>query len=297
MMRKLNLLSLFAGIGGFELGLERSGAFQTVAQCEIDPFCRRVLAKHWPEVKRYEDVRELTAARLAADGIAVDAICGGFPCQDLSVAGKRVGINGERSGLWSEFARLIGEIRPRVVFVENVTGLLSGPSEQPGGWFGRILGDLAECGYNAEWRNIPACMVGAPHRRERVWIVAYASELLCDGGNDHAGIGLASWPLSKLGNTGGAVFVADTPSVGRTRQMQSIFAINCPKEGKGQANHVEPISCGSFWRFEPNVGRVANGVPDRVDRLKGLGNAVVPQIPELLGRAYAAAMAEQWGQS
>src|SRR5574343_1702489 len=118
-MTKLRVLDIFAGIGGFSLGLERTGGFETVAFCEIDPFCRRVLAKHWPDVPCYEDVRSLTAERLAADGIAVDVICGGFPCQDISVAGKGAGIEGSRSGLWSEYARIIGEVRPRYAWVEN----------------------------------------------------------------------------------------------------------------------------------------------------------------------------------
>ena len=135
----LKVLDLFSGIGGFSLGLERTGGFETVAFCEIDPFCRRVLAKHWPNVRQYEDVRELTAERLAADGIAVDVITGGFPCQDISVAGKKAGIvDGTRSGLWSEIARLTRDLRPQYVIVENVANLLSGPSERPGGWFGRV---------------------------------------------------------------------------------------------------------------------------------------------------------------
>ena len=171
----LTVLDLFSGIGGFSLGLERTGGFRTVAFCEIEPFPRRVLAKHWPEVPCYEDVRTLTAARLAADGIGpINVITGGFPCQDLSVAGKQRGMGeGTRSGLWSEIVRLVGELRPDFVIVENVAALLSGPPERRGGWFGRVLGDLAECGYDAEWENIPASALGAPHRRERVWVVAY----------------------------------------------------------------------------------------------------------------------------
>ncbi len=160
------LLDLFSGIGGFSLGLERTGGFQTVAFCEIDPFCRRVLAKHWPEVPCYEDVRTLTAERLAADGIAVDAICGGFPCQDISVAGLRAGFAGERSALWRDYARLIGELRPEVAFVENPTGLLSLG-------LGDVLGDLAALGYDAEWHCIPAAAIGATHGRDRAGIVAY----------------------------------------------------------------------------------------------------------------------------
>ena len=165
----MNVLSLFSGIGAFDLGLARAG-FTTTAFCEIDPYCRRVLAKHWPGVPCYDDVRSLTADRLRADGISVDVIAGGFPCQDISVAGRGAGIDGERSGLWSEFARLIGEIRPRYVIVENVSALLSrGLAE--------VLGDLAEIGYDAEWHCIPAAAVGAPHIRDRIWIIANPEKL------------------------------------------------------------------------------------------------------------------------
>src|SRR5690242_16109830 len=159
----MNVLDLFSGIGGFSLGLERAG-FKTVAFCEIEAHARAVLAKHWPHVPRYDDVRTLTADRLRADGISVDVICGGFPCQDLSSAGRQAGIRGERSGLWGQYARLIGELRPRYVIVENVAALLSGPSEQPGEWFGVVLGDLATLGFDAEWHCIPASAIGARHR-------------------------------------------------------------------------------------------------------------------------------------
>lgn len=167
MTGKLRVLSLFAGIGGFDLGLERTGGFKTVAFCEIDLFCRRVLAKHWPEVPCYDDVRTLTADRLQADGIGpVDVICGGFPCQDISCAGPGAGMAGKRSGLWSEYARLIGELRPRYVIVENVAALLARG-------MGVVCGDLADLGYAAEWSTLSACAVGAPHMRRRVFIVAY----------------------------------------------------------------------------------------------------------------------------
>ncbi len=166
----LRVLDLFSGIGGFSLGLERAG-MQTVAFCEIEPFARRVLAKHWPKVPIYGDVRELTADALRRDGITVDVICGGFPCQDVSLAGKRVGIEGERTGLWREFRRLIGELRPRYVLAENVPGILSSGA-------GVVLGDLAALGYNALWECIPASALGAPHRRDRWWLVAHP-----DGGD------------------------------------------------------------------------------------------------------------------
>ncbi len=159
----MNVLDLFSGIGGFSLGLERTGGFRTVAFCEIEPYCRAVLRKHWPAVPCFEDVRSLHASDMPEP---IDVICGGFPCQDISVAGKGAGIEGTRSGLWSEYARLVGEIRPRYVIVENVAALL-------GRGMGRVLGDLAALGYDAEWQIISAAEVGAPHLRERVWIVAW----------------------------------------------------------------------------------------------------------------------------
>src|SRR5580765_7038727 len=184
---RMRLLDLFSGIGGFSIGLERAG-MRTVAFCEIDPYCRRVLARHWPTVPVYGDIRTLTAKQILADaawdvcpeqttsgtkrqrvgqgGQFIEGICGGFPCQDISVAGKGAGIGGERSGLWSEYRRLVGELRPRYVIVENVSAML-------GRGLSTVLGDLAALGYDAEWHCIPASAVGAPHRRDRVWIVGY----------------------------------------------------------------------------------------------------------------------------
>ena len=162
----LKVLDLFSGVGGFSLGLERTGGFKTVAFCEIEPYCRSVLAKHWPGIPCYGDIRTLTANQLRSDGIAVDVICGGFPCQDISSAGKRAGINGSRSQLWSEFARLIGELRPSFVIVENVAALLRRGMD-------RVLADLAHLGYDAEWECLQASDFGAPHRRKRIIIVAY----------------------------------------------------------------------------------------------------------------------------
>src|SRR5262245_7318285 len=174
----MRVLDLFSGIGAFSLGLERAG-MRTVAFCECDAYCRRVLAKHWPEVPIYDDVRTLSAARLAADGIAVDVVCGGFPCTDISVAGRGAGITGLQSGLWSEYARLIGELRPRYAIVENVAALVVRGLE-------RVVGDLAALRYDAEWRIISAADMGAPHLRERIWIVGHAAERepFADAGDD-----------------------------------------------------------------------------------------------------------------
>lgn len=317
---KLKVLDLFSGIlvGGFSLGLERTGGFETVAFCEIEEFPRRVLAKHWPGVPIYHDVRELTKDVLDRDGIAVDVITGGFPCQDLSVAGKQRGIGeGTRSGLWSEIVRLIGELRPRYVIVENVANLLSGPSEKRGGWFGRVLGDLAECGYDAEWENIPASTLGAPHRRERIWVVAYpykarpqaprpkfaaagtkqrgelgwlvdvadATELLGNGGNHHPRERVEHGPLSQLGNGGWTKHLADAGQVNGEGQQSGFTDQEERQESSQRPSGPCLAGIGREWRVEPDVGRVAHGVPDRAHRLAALGNAVVPQIPELIGRA------------
>jgi DNA (cytosine-5)-methyltransferase 1 len=242
---KLKVLDLFSGIGGFSLGLERTGGFETVAFCEIDPFCRRVLAKHWPGVQQYDDIRTLTAARLASDGIAVDAICGGFPCQDISLAGDGLGLDGARSGLWSEYARLIGELQPKRVLVENVAALL-------GRGLDRVLGDLATLGYDAEWHCIPASYAGLRHLRDRVWIVAYPE---CDSVQGRAHVTEAWRQKSRAEQLAGLVQPCAWPTVSGARDR-----------GTG------------------------HGVPDGIHRNKSLGNAVVPQIPELIGRAILETM-------
>lgn len=154
--------SLFSGVGGLELGLELAGAGTVAWQVECDPFCREVLARRWPEAVRYDDVRTVGKHNLPP----VDLLCGGFPCQDLSYAGKGAGLDGERSGLWREYARLVGELRPRFVVVENVSALLARG-------VGRVLGDLAALGYDAAWQSVRAADAGAPHRRERLFIIAW----------------------------------------------------------------------------------------------------------------------------
>lgn len=161
----MRVLDLFSGIGGFSLGLEAAG-FRTVAFCEADEACRRVLAKNWPGVPIHDDVQNLSAQRLTADGISVDAICGGFPCQNISLAGRMEGIDGAKSGLWQHYLRLIGELQPTWVIIENSPVLRSKGLEA-------MLGELAALGYDAEWHCLPANAFGAPHRRDRLWIVAY----------------------------------------------------------------------------------------------------------------------------
>jgi DNA (cytosine-5)-methyltransferase 1 len=306
---KLRLLDLFSGIGGFSLGLERSGNFETVAFCEIEPYPRAVLKKHWPNVKVYEDVKELSRERLEADGLGIDAICGGFPCQDISTAGRGAGLAGERSGLWFEFHRLIKEIKPQVAIIENVSALRSRGLDQ-------VLRSLSEIGYDAEWHCIPASAVGAPHRRDRIWIVAYpnnqlwrsqspissgertgsrdqlgwsgsdvadATELHSNGRNTDSEVGVTS--TCESGNSSGADTLADTICLGQQGSGTSGYASDQETAGERQTIDALNGSLRDFWRVEPDVGRVANGVPNRVDRLRALGNAVVPQIPEMIGRA------------
>ncbi len=290
----LQTLDLFAGIGGFALGLERTGGFETVAFCEIEPYPRAVLAKHWPGVKQYDDVRALTGAQLEADRIAVDVITGGFPCQDISAAGKQAGIDETtRSGLWSEIARLVGEIQPRYVIVENVSALLSGPSERRGGWFGRVLGDLAEIGYDAEWHCIQAADVGAPHLRDRIWIVAHPQHPDPDSERLHREtvykFGEAE-PLDKQISVAGSLgpllaHPNDTQRRRREKREQGWDRQSALDGAKGNVVYAKVLQRDGCWPPEPNVGRVADGVPRRVDRLKALGNAVVPKIPEMIGHA------------
>ena len=324
-MTQLRVLDLFSGIGGFSLGLERTGGFTTVAFCEIDPYCRKVLTKHWPKVPIYDDVRTLTADIFRRDRIAVDVICGGFPCQDLSFAGKRAGLEGARSGLWSEYRRLIRELRPQFVIVENVPGLLSLG-------MGTVLGDLAALRYDAVWDCIPACAVGAPHRRDRVWIIAHANSVRVreqqigefgrskaaqpvadrtlphtngrrkhDGAEHAEACGTqepAANPDEFARNEGRARHAEKEPrrrNVDRSREPTAVCDPNVSglalreSQSRDVGEEYAPTVGTDWWLAEPDVGRVADGVPARVDRLRALGNAVVPQIPELIGRAILAA--------
>ncbi len=257
--------SLFSGIGGIDLGLQRAG-WQCAWQVENDPYCQRVLAKHWPEVRRHGDIRTFLAdtdsnqlrnqpggcrgtggqsEAIAADNgedWRVELIAGGFPCQDISVAGKRVGIQGERSGLFFEAVRVVAAIRPRWVLFENVAALLACGLVD-------VLGELAAIGYDAEWHCLQAADLGAPHIRDRVFIISYPQ-------------GIGRRPRRPWRTAGVSSRQENPPELACT---------NKPRQGK-------------WWSVEPSVGRVANGVPFRVDRLRGLGNAVVPQVAEWIGR-------------
>lgn len=264
-MRQLRVLSLFAGIGGFDLGLERSGGFRTVAVAEVDPYASRILALRFPDAPNVGDVTK-------AEYPDADIICAGFPCQDLSYAGHGAGLAGARSGLFWEVVRAARVVRPRYVILENVAALL-------GRGLDVVLRALAEIGYDSEWHCIPASAVGAPHRRDRIWIIAHAR------GEQHEG---DCPPLSGALATELSRAIADTDSGGQQGCAERHIG---PQTGfpTPRRNHALRLcqagATRDWWAVEPNVGRVAHGIPKRVDRLRCLGNAVVPQIPELIGRA------------
>lgn len=342
----MKVLDLFSGIGGFSLGLERTG-METVAFCEISPVCRHLLAHHWPDVPCFDDVTTLTGEQVGP----IDVICGGFPCQDISFAGKGAGLAGERSGLWREYARLVRELRPAFVIVENVAALL-------GRGLGDVLGDLAALGYDAWWDCIPASAVGAPHRRDRLWVVAYARGQQHEGYGDAlrreiaAGLSRAAAEQGVCAGHGGEAFALDPDANGirpyragmhlhggaelrheqvgdaeplgvdvahASRKLWDRSRSRAEQDGRGQSADRSDVGNANgqglslagipggpreapggiearraadragWWSAEPDVGRVAHGVPARVDRLHGLGNAVVPQIPEIIGCAIKAA--------
>lgn len=305
--------SLFAGIGGIDLGLERAG-WTGRWQVEYEPFCQRVLAKHWPDVTRYGDIHDVDWNVVEP----VDLVAGGFPCQPVSYAGRGLAQDDER-WLWPQFLRAVRVLRPRLVLVENVPGLLSRGLDI-------VLGDLAEVGYDAEWDCIPAAAVGAPHLRDRVWIVAYADGLgqgwsspLGPSGlarlrqseagpePDGASVGtarvLADVERRELGVFDGArrppgavpwnggQELADTSGQRLPRSGEPLGLCDTAEDGCGEAGEPLDGRVRNQWSAEPDVGRVAHGVPARVDRLRSLGNAVVPQVVEVIGRRLMEAMA------
>jgi DNA (cytosine-5)-methyltransferase 1 len=290
----LRVLDLFSGIGGFSLGLERTGGFETAAFCEYAEWPRKVLAKHWPNVPIFEDVCTLKGSDI--DG-PIDVVVGGYPCQPFSTAGRRKGKEDDRH-LWPEFNRLVAELRPTWVIGENVAGHISMGLDD-------VLSDLEGQGYSARTFVIPACATGAPHRRDRVWTLAY-----CDSATQHE--------LPSEGHDAGegqsgvfdgqARHVADAIGSGQSGQREHEQPSDCQAQGEGQADNVEPerqprkrriepgmggmadgLPAGMDgpcrWPREPDIPRVAKGIKDRANRLKALGNAVVPQIPEMIGRA------------
>jgi DNA (cytosine-5)-methyltransferase 1 len=277
---KLKHLDLFSGIGGFSLGLERTGGFETVGFCDSDKKTHLVLKKHWPNVPIYDDVSTLKGSDLGT----IDIITGGFPCQDLSVAGKGAGLAGARSGLWFEFHRLIKETQPKWVIAENVAVLRSRGLDQ-------VLRSLDEIGYDAEWHCISASAVGAPHRRDRIWIVAHPRHR-CGrdfGSSQERHNASGEWTTDSdtiSGSGGQSASVAYSGSEGLERLRIRTLSTE-PQESLSSScgSIVRSVTNSDFWKTEPQLGRVADGIPNRLDRLKQLGNSLVPQIPEMIGYA------------
>lgn len=242
----LKVLDLFSGIGGFSLGLEATGEFSTVAFCEIDKSARLVLEKRWPGVPCFPDIQTLTKDSLN-DIIGVQEVnilTGGFPCQDISNAGKTEGLQGPRSKLWFEMLRLIEDLKPSYAIIENVSALRNRGLDT-------VLSGLYKVGYDAEWHCIPASALGAPHQRDRIWIVAYP---MCS----RRQVRVSEKGYWEEGHTEISYYLSN-----RLLRWQ--------RESK--------------WPVEPSVGRVANGIPRRVDRLRQLGNSIVPPIAYLIGKS------------
>ena len=290
----MNYIDLFSGVGGFALGAYWAGMkFDNHYFSEVEPYAVELYQKRFPDAIPLGDIREIDCEKLAdatsreddqrepgdmdeakGCGEGIDStirdrrenefvITGGFPCQDISVAGKGEGIGGSRSGLWSEYWRIIREIRPRYAIIENVSALTHRGLNV-------VLSNLAEIGYDAEWQDIRAEDMGAPHRRERIWIVAYPE---CDGRGSRRAECEGQQGRATSNGTGGEI--SDPTSEGLEGQK--------PARRNGGQPRLS-TECGRWWSIEPDVGRLAHGVSNRVQRLKGLGNAIVPQIAELLFR-------------
>jgi len=305
----LTVGSLFSGIGGLDLGLERAG-LKVIWQSEIDPYCNKVLKKHWPEVPNYGDIKQIDWRTVERPNV----ICGGYPCQPFSTAGKRRGTDDPRH-LWPWVRTAISELRPDYAILENVRGHLS-----MGGT--AVIGDLTEIGYDAEWRIVSAAGLGAPHRRDRIIIVAYPNDTRSrtpkfNIDTERPAEIQERQNVAQFRFSGRGANVADTNGQGSQRRYEAedqerknsnrhigqsganVADTNGEQLGeRGIAQNVRQTHSvwkhhdrgqkeydgWKWWQIEPNVDRVANGVPARVDRLRGLGNAVVPQVAEYVGR-------------
>jgi len=301
----MKMLDLFSGIGGFSLAASWvwGDDLEIAGFCEIDKYAQKVLKKNFPGVPIFEDIQELDGKRFTD----IDLITGGFPCQDISIAGKGEGIEGSRSGLWSEMHRVISEIRPRYALIENVPMLIHRGLE-------RVLCDLAQIGYDAEWQIVGADDVGAWHRRKRIWIVAYPNRDRTKWNESENGTGRRpeqsgeNVPNSKskrhrrrdseecgiegrefLANKQGRSEMGsetqgcgespgDVPNSNRKRSQRMESESQKSQRSDKQTGLQGGTGNGGWWDVEPDVGRVAHGIPKRVDRLRGLGNAIVPQV-------------------
>jgi len=291
----MRVLDLFSGIGGFSLGLEAAG-METAAFCEREPFCQAVLRKHWPNTPIHSDITELDGYEYRG---TVQLVCGGFPCQPFSVAGQQRGAEDDRA-LWPQMLRVICEVQPTWVIGENVTGIINMELDT-------VLSDLEREGYSCQTFVIPACAVDAQHRRDRVWVVAHADREGEPDGTQHgqrmvahtngayqqrrglsSGVHAKDHDANSDSTFSKSRNVADAECERQQRSRESFNTLNSKTQRKRQA--TQPFYGGepAIWEPEPSVGRVADGVPNRTHRLKSLGNAVVPQVVEQIGKAIMA---------
>lgn len=293
------VLDLFSGVGAYSLGLERAGRFKTVAFCEIDKYARRVLKRHWPHVPIYEDVEALTGSRLRADGIVPEWIVAGWPCQDISVAGTGCGLDGARSGLFNHIERLASEIRPRGLLLENSTNLLG---INGGRDFGEVLRAMAALGYDVVWHCLPAAAFDAPHIRDRLWIVCVDANADGTGLEERRGpesiraqqraaecVGKDDANAARVGCDGQRT--GDATHDKRGAQVAGARALVSNADRLAQIGPAIARAKRHTWEPEPDVGRVASGIANRVDRIRTLGNLNPPIIPETIARAILEAMA------
>jgi len=285
---KLQHLDLFSGIGGFSLGLEATGGFETKAFCDIEKYPRQVLQKHWPHVKQYEDIKELNYERLKADGIdSIDIITGGYPCQPFSIAGRQKGEQDPRH-LWPEYFRLVKELRPTWVIGENVSGHIKLGLDT-------VIEDLESEDYSVRPFSISASSIGANHQRERIWILAHSrrsqwprAEQRRENENETRKENANQFERSSSTSE---VDVANTNDERLQRQWQSRNQFTPRFNSSRESSEEGQGTVGQgWWESEPNMGRVAHGIPKRVDRLKSLGNSLVPHIPYYIGKTILEVM-------
>ena len=272
----MKVLDLFSGIGGFSLGLEWAG-METIAMCEKDKFCRQVLAKHWPDITIHEDIRDLNGKDYKG---SIDVVCGGFPCQPFSVAGKQLGKADDRH-LWPEMLRVIKESAPAWVIGENVSGFVRMALDD-------VCSDLEGEGYRVQSFIIPACAVEAHHRRDRCWVVAYSDENDRRRRDSTISQERHTWMEHRSGGQGQSLSGSDSDVAysesERVQRLRSCGLEESHAHGPALLPLCEGKGFGStYWETEPDVDRVVDGVPNRVDRIKSLGNAVVPQLVQRIG--------------
>ncbi len=279
----MNHLDLFSGIGGFKLAAQWAG-YNTIGFSEIEPYASKILAQHWPHIQNYGDITQIDPNQIIEDHGTIELITGGFPCQPFSVAGKQRGAKDDRH-LWPAMFKLISQLKPSWVLGENVAGIVDMELEN-------CLTDLEREGYEVQPIIIPACAVDAKHRRDRVWILGYSQHTRRNGSQNREStqersnrdttgqIQTVQPKRSSYSRQGYAETMANTSSIGQQGQRVHGRPLKTEEDKTRQTSRTNNISQNnpSIWLPEPTVGRVANGIPHRTHRLKGLGNAIVPQV-------------------